>query len=145
MNATNFYQPNLSSWDPRPFQAAPPANPITWVQGSQQVETYPVQYGGTVVLWDKEQPIIYIKSVDNFGNASVQILDYTFRKNQAPIVQEPTISTESEKEKCYVTKEDFDRFAAQLEQQLKEIVGNATKPVIAVNNTKPNRKFDKED
>lgn len=128
-----------------PLYYQPQQSPMTWVQGPQQVDTYPVQYGGTVVLWDKEQPIIYIKSVDNFGNPSVQILDYTFRKNQAPVVQEPTISAESEKEKCYVTKEDFDKFAAQLEQQLKEIVSNATKPVTAVNNTKPNRKFDKED
>ena len=128
-----------------PLNYYQPQNPITWVQGPQQVDTYPVQYGGTVVLWDKEQPIIYIKSVDNFGNPSIQILDYTFRKNQTPVVQESTISAESEKEKYYVTKEDFDKFAAQLEQQLKEIVANATKPVMAVNNTKPNRKLDKED
>lgn len=133
----NYYQPQSIMSQPQ--------SPITWVQGPQQVETFPVQYGGTVVLWDKEQPIIYIKSVDNFGNPSVQILDYTFRKNQAPVVQEPTISAESEKEKCYVTKEDFDKFAEQLTEQLKEIVANTNKPVMAINNTKPNRKLDKED
>lgn len=134
----------MATYQP-PLYYQPQQSPMIWVQGSQQVDTYPVQYGGTVVLWDKEQPIIYIKSVDNFGNPSVQILDYTFRKNQAPVIQESTVSAEPEKEKHYVTKEDFDNFAAQLEQQLKEIVANATKPVIAVNNTKPNRKLDKED
>lgn len=134
----------MATYQP-PLYYQPQQSPMIWVQGSQQVDTYPVQYGGTVVLWDKEQPIIYIKSVDNFGNPSVQILDYTFRKNQAPVIQESTVSPEPEKEKYYVTKEDFDNFAAQLEQQLKEIVTNATKPVIAVNNTKPNRKLDKED
>lgn len=134
----------MATYQP-PLYYQPQQSPMIWVQGSQQVDTYPVQYGGTVVLWDKEQPIIYIKSVDNFGNPSVQILDYTFRKNQAPAIQESTVSAEPEKEKYYVTKEDFDNFAAQLEQQLKEIVANANKPVIAVNNTKPNRKLDKED
>lgn len=127
MAATNFYQPNPSVWDPRPFQSTPPANPITWVQGSQQVETYPVQYGGTVVLWDKEQPVIYIKSVDNFGNASVQILDYEFRKN-TPVNE---IAVKSEEKVEYVKKEDFDK----LQAQINELINNKHQP---------NRKF-KED
>ena len=76
----------MATYQP-PLYYQPQQSPMIWVQGPQQVDTYPVQYGGTVVLWDKEQPIIYIKSVDNFGNPSVQILDYTFRKNQAPVIQ----------------------------------------------------------
>ena len=42
----NYYQPQSIMSQPQ--------SPITWVQGPQQVETFPVQYGGTVVLWDKE-------------------------------------------------------------------------------------------
>lgn len=133
----NYYQPQSIMSQPQ--------SPITWVQGPQQVEAFPVQYGGTVVLWDKEQPVIYIKSVDNFGNSSVQILDYTFRKNQGPSQQETSIQNKSDEKQYYVTREDFDKFAAQLTEQLKEIVANTNKPVMAVNNTKPNRKFDKED
>lgn len=128
-----------------PLYYQPQQSPMTWVQGPQQVDTYPVQYGGTVVLWDKEQPVIYIKSVDNFGNSSVQILDYTFRKNQGPSQQETSIQNNTDEKQYYVTREDFDKFAAQLTEQLKEIVTNTNKPVMAVNNTKPNRKFDKED
>lgn len=129
MAAPNYFQPNPNYWDlgSRPYQATPPTNPITWVQGSQQVETYPVQYGGTVVLWDKEQPVIYIKSVDNFGNASVQILDYEFRKNTP--INETVVKPEEKVE--YVKKEDFDK----LQDQLNELINNKHQP---------NRKF-KED
>jgi len=133
----NYYQPQSIMSQPQ--------NPITWVQGPQQVDTFPVQYGGTVVLWDKEQPVIYIKSVDNFGNSSVQILDYTFRKNQGPSQQETSIHNNSDEKQHYVTIEYFDKFADHLTEQLKEIVSNTNKPVMAVNDTKPNRKFDKED
>ena len=128
-----------------PLNYYQPQSPITWVQGPQQVEAFPVQYGGTVVLWDKEQPVIYIKSVDNFGNSSMQILDYVFRKNQGPSQQEALIQNKSDEKQYYVTREDFDEFATQIAKQLKEIVANTNKPVMDVNNTKPNRKFDKED
>ena len=134
----NYYQPQSIMSQPQ--------SPITWVQGPQQVEAFPVQYGGTVVLWDKEQPVIYIKSVDNFGNSSMQILDYVFRKNQSPSQQEDaSIQNKSDEKQHYVTREDFDEFAIQIAKQLKEIAANTNKPVTDVNNTKPNRKFDKED
>lgn len=120
--ATNPY---ISS--PLSYQMAAPINPITWVQGPQQVEAYPVQYGGTVVLWDKELPVIYIKSVDNFGNASIQILDYVFRKN-APVNEVPV---KQEEKVEYVTKEDFDKLQAKIDELLS-------------NKHQPNRKF-KED
>lgn len=83
--------------------------------------------------------------MDNFGNSSVQILDYTFRKNQGPSQQETSIQNKSDEKQYYVTREDFDKFADQLTEKLKEIVANTNKPVMDVNNTKPNRKFDKED
>lgn len=115
----NYYQPQSIMNQPQ--------NPITWVQGPQQVEAFPVQYGGTVVLWDKEQPVIYIKSVDNFGNASIQILDYEFRKNTP--VNETVVKPEEKVE--YVKKEDFDK----LQAQINELINNKHQP---------NRKF-KED
>lgn len=120
--ATNPY---ISS--PLSYQMAAPINPITWVQGPQQVEAYPVQYGGTVVLWDKELPVIYIKSVDNFGNASIQILDYVFRKN-APVNEVPV---KQEEKVEYVKKEDFDKLQAKIDELIN-------------NKHQPNRKF-KED
>ncbi len=128
-NPMSYYQPQ---------SIGIPQNPMTWVQGPQQVDTFPVQYGGTVVLWDKEQPIIYIKSVDNFGNTNVQILDYTFRKNQASTVQE---TQTNEDEKNYVTKEDFNKFTEDLQKQLNEIMSNCSKNSQEI---KINRKF-KED
>lgn len=115
----NYYQPQSIMNQPQ--------NPITWVQGPQQVEAFPVQYGGTVVLWDKEQPVIYIKSVDNFGNASIQILDYEFRKNTP--VNETVVKPEEKVE--YVKKEDFDKLQAQINEFIN-------------NKHQPNRKF-KED
>lgn len=69
-----------------PVQQQPVA-PITnqssdmmlWVLGQTEAESYPVAPNNTVILWDKNEPTIYIKSVNMQGVPSMRILDFTER------------------------------------------------------------------
>lgn len=40
---------------------------MIWVQGEASAKAYPVAPGATVLLWDSEQPLIYIKTANQFG------------------------------------------------------------------------------
>ncbi len=74
---------------------------MNWVQGEAGAKAFTnLQPGVPVALWDSEEPVIYIKTVDNTGKPSMTILDYTERK-----------SAEAQKEEVklpeYVTKEEM--------------------------------------
>ena len=69
-------------------QVAPIANQLNdmmlWVLGQTEAESYPVVPNNTVILWDKNEPTIYIKSVNMQGVPSMRILDFTERAVNAP-------------------------------------------------------------
>ena len=50
-----------------------------WVQGENSAKSYPVQAGTSVVLFDSEADVIYIKSADMAGMPSMKVLDYKIR------------------------------------------------------------------
>ena len=52
---------------------------IIWVQGEQAAKSYLVAPNSSVVLFDSEDKIIYLKSADASGMPSMKILDYTIR------------------------------------------------------------------
>lgn len=58
---------------------AQPTNDMIWVLGQTEAESYPVAPNNSVVLWDKNNPTIYIKSVNAQGMPSMRILDFTER------------------------------------------------------------------
>ena len=51
-----------------------------WVQGESSAKAYIVSRNTEQVLWDSEQPSIYIKTVDENGRPKTVILDYTIRE-----------------------------------------------------------------
>ena len=51
-----------------------PDNGIIWVQGEAGAKAYPVAPGASVVLWDSENPHLYIKSAAFNGIPSMEIL-----------------------------------------------------------------------
>lgn len=67
---------------------------ITWVEGPQEVDAYPMVPNAAAALWDKHQTVIYIKQTDAMGRASVKILDYKERVSeaQAPAVTRDDIA-----------------------------------------------------
>lgn len=57
---------------------------MLWVLGQTEAESYPVAPNNTVILWDKNDPTIYIKSVNMQGVPSMRVLDFTERAANAP-------------------------------------------------------------
>lgn len=53
---------------------------MNWVQGEAGARAFSnLQPGIPVALWDSEDQVIYIKTIDNTGKPSMTILDYTER------------------------------------------------------------------
>lgn len=78
--AYNNYFP--ASYQPTyPQQNYQQNNPLLWVQGEAGAKSYMVAPNQTVVLFDSEAQIIYLKSADASGMPSVKVLDYTIRDN----------------------------------------------------------------
>jgi hypothetical protein len=86
-----------------------PTNDIIWVQGEAGAKGYLVAPNNTVVLWDTENPVIYVKSADVSGIPSMRVLDFTERNSNTSNSHENAPKTH----KCtcgdkFVTKEEFD-------------------------------------
>ena len=64
---------------PIPLTPQKPTNDIIWVQGLEGAKGYLVAPNNTVVLWDTENPVIYVKSADASGIPSMRVLDFTER------------------------------------------------------------------
>lgn len=58
-------------------------NDMIWVLNENEATSYPVAPNNSVVLWDKNEPIIYVKSVNNQGMPSMRVL-YFEERNAAP-------------------------------------------------------------
>lgn len=67
----------------QPMQQAPmqtqPASEFLWVLNENEATSYPVSPNNTVILWDKNLPTVYIKSVNAQGVPSMRVLDFTER------------------------------------------------------------------
>ena len=58
-------------------------NPMIWIQGIEAAKAYQTAPNSTVVLFDSDEQVIYLKSADMQGRPSMRILDYTIR-SEAP-------------------------------------------------------------
>lgn len=56
---------------------------MIWVLGQNEAESYPVAPNCQVVLWDKNAPTIYVKSMSSNGIPSMRTLDFTERVENA--------------------------------------------------------------
>ena len=77
-NQNQFAQPYQQpiQTNPAPMQ---PTNDMIWVLNENEATSYPVAPNNSVVLWDKNNPTIYVKSVNTQGMPSMRILDFTER------------------------------------------------------------------
>ena len=55
------------------------SNDMIWVLGQTEAESFPVAPNNSVILWDKNNDVIYIKSANMQGVPSMRILDYVER------------------------------------------------------------------
>lgn len=113
--AYNYYQPmgytpmynQYNNQIPNPQPQIQPQiqaqNTIIWVTYDEML-VYPIAPNTAVALWDKNNSTIYIKRADSTGKPSVQILDYTERREQSP-------KRQTEEVPKYVTVEAFDKLS----------------------------------
>lgn len=91
------------------MQTPTQTNDMIWVLNENEATSYPVAPNNSVVLWDKNEPIIYVKSVNNQGMPSMRVL-YFEERNAAPS-NPPKNAPETHKCTCgdkFVTKAEFD-------------------------------------
>ena len=93
-----------------PIQPTPQktTNDIIWVQGEAGAKGFLVAPNNTVVLWDTENPVIYVKSADASGIPSMRVLDFIERNGNSQNNGENAPTTH----KCtcgdkFITKEEF--------------------------------------
>lgn len=84
------YNPQFQQPMAQPMQNAQmpmqgqPTNDFLWVLNENEATSYPVAPNNTVILWDKNLPTVYIKSVNAQGVPSMRVLDFTERTTTAP-------------------------------------------------------------
>lgn len=88
---------------------------IIWVLGEAEARGYPVAPGNTVILWDRDNPTIYVKSADISGIPSIRAFDLVERKALAESPQNPLASPEASPMSEYITREEFDKRMAKIE------------------------------
>lgn len=89
-------------------------NSITWVLGENAAKSFPVGAGQTVVLMDREEPVMYMKSVDQSGMPlPLRIFDITERTAQhtESVVAKPETPD-------YVSRKEFDEFRESVKRSI---------------------------
>lgn len=56
-----------------------PTNDMIWVLSEGEAQSYPVAPNNSVILWDKNSDVVYIKSVNAQNVPSFRVLDYKER------------------------------------------------------------------
>ncbi len=95
---------------------------LTWVQGEAGAKAFPVTPGTTVDLWDSEEQIIYLKSVDMSGMPSMKIIDYTIRDQSN---SKNTLSDKSSIDLSgFVTQDEFNNRLNELANKINNLTNN---------------------
>ena len=79
----SFQQQMPMQATPSPMPMQQPTNDMIWVLNENEATSYPVAPNNSVVLWDKSNPTIYVKSVNANGMPSMRVLDFTERSEMA--------------------------------------------------------------
>ena len=101
-------------------------NDMIWVLSEVEAQSYPVAPNNSVILWDKNNDVVYIKSVNMQGVPSMRVLDYKERTaDNAPKTHE--------KHECkcggkFVSKEDFKALQSDFEVLRSELEELKAKP-----------------
>lgn len=113
----NYNQPNYSNSVLQQNVQTQQGSSINWVLGENAAKSFPVGAGQTVVLMDREEPVMYMKSVDQSGMPlPLRIFDITERTAQ----HTETVVTKSETPD-YVSRSEFDKFKEDVRQTIKNM------------------------
>jgi hypothetical protein len=97
---------------PTQMSGAKIVSDMIWVLNENEATSYPVAPNNSVVLWDKSNPTIYVKSVNAQGVPSIRVLDFVERtetKEMTPPKHECKCGDK------FVTKEQFEALRGDFE------------------------------
>ena len=109
-------------------------NPFIWIQGMESARAYQTAPNSTVVLFDSEEQVIYIKSADMQGRPSMRILDYTIRTDAPRTAQNALYGNDAQ----IPTKEDINALQGQIDglrKQIEQMGGIAHEPTLSADAT----------
>ena len=93
-------------------------NSITWVLGENAAKSFPVGAGQTVVLMDREEPVMYMKSVDQSGMPlPLRIFDITERSAE----RQSNNAAKSVTTEDFVSRQEFEEFRETVRRSIKGI------------------------
>ena len=125
-----YQQPIMQQPMVHQMQTPTQTNDMIWVLNENEATSYPVAPNNSVVLWDKNNPTIYVKSVNAQGMPSMRILDFTERNTDtsnlpvnAPKTHECTCGDKyATKEQINVLKAKLDDLTAKYEELAHPVV-----------------------
>lgn len=96
----------------QPMYSAQNANQpgAIWVSGEAAMKAFPVAPGGSVMIFDTESDVFWIKSADQTGRPHVE--DYCYYKRTA--AQNPPVQAAQQPQGDYVTRSEFDALRQQI-------------------------------
>ena len=111
-----YQQPIMQQPMVQQMQTPTPTNDMIWVLNENEATSYPVGLNNSVVLWDKNNPTIYVKSVNANGMPSMRVLDFTERN--ADTSNSPKNAPKTHECTCgdkFATKEQINDLRAKLD------------------------------
>ncbi len=113
-----------------PIQNVPQPTPsndmMIWVLSEGEAQSYPVAPNNSVILWDKNSDVVYIKSVNAQNVPSFRVLDYKERTaDNAPKTPVEHKCTCGDK---FVLKKDFKALQSEFESLREELDELKAKP-----------------
>ena len=108
--------PMTQPYLPLPYQTPQPqptqqvqTGPI-WVNGRAEADQYQVEPNKVAALWDRNEQVIYLKSADNTGRYTTEVLEYHSRDEEG------------------ISREEFDSAIDKLTRQINSIRSNLKNP-----------------
>lgn len=103
-----------------------PTNDMIFVLNEAEATSYPVAPNNSVILWDKNNDVVYIKSVNMQGVPSFRVLDYKERTSEnAPKTPDKHVCQCGSK---FASKEDFKALQSEFEALRSELEEIKAKP-----------------
>jgi hypothetical protein len=109
------YYPSQPVYQPiQPMQQQ--YQPQIWVSGKAEADQYQIAPNTTIPLWDRNEQVIYLKSADQSGKYSMDILEYHSKNEEQKSKHEG------------ITREEFQNTIDWLSRQINSIRSNMKNP-----------------
>lgn len=114
----------------QPTQQQPISSDVLWVLNEGEATAFPVAPNNSVVLWDKSNPTIYVKSVNAQGVPSMRVLDFVERTQQPQTAPQTRTEHVCQCGDKFVTKEMFKALQSDFEALQSKLEALTEKPKV---------------